>query len=106
MIKYQRIFNFADITIAGAGGSPAMMGVDFIPLTQISFESGSYQACASVTITPDTTAEPTESFTLTIASNQDNIVIGSPSVLTVSIVDDDGRFVCFIHIYADDFSRM
>ena len=69
-----------------------MMGVDFIPLTQISFESGNYQACAFVTILTDSNAEPTESFTLTIAPNQDNIAVGSPSVLTLSIVDDDGRF--------------
>ena len=85
---------FADITSAGADENPAMMGVDFIPLTEISFESGIYEACASVTIYSDSTTEPTESFTMTIAPNQENIAIGSPSVLTMSIVDDDGRFVC------------
>ena len=93
MNKYQNMFDFADITSAGAAENSAMIGVDFIPLTEISFESGNYQACASVTINQDATAEPTESFTLTIAPNQDNIAVGSPSVLTVSIVDDDGRFI-------------
>ena len=74
------------------------MGVDFFPLTRISFESGNYQACVSVVINPDANIEPTESFTLTIAPNQDNVAIGSPDVATLSIVDDDGRFV-LIHFF-------
>ena len=87
------MFNFADIISAGAGGNPAMMGGDFVPLRRISFDSGEYQACTQITIHQDTTAEPTESFTLTIASNEDNIAVRSPSVVTVSITDDDGRFM-------------
>ncbi|XP_072033452.1 uncharacterized protein [Amphiura filiformis] len=72
-----------------SSGVTAISGSDFSPVSQIVFNTEESEKCVPVNIISDSTEESTETFTLTIEPGQDNIIVGSPNVLTVSITDDD-----------------
>ena len=83
----------AEITTTG---TTAVSGVDFVPLTQISFESGEAEKCVSITILVDTNLEPAESFTMAITPGQNRISARSPNdVITVTIIDTNCKFHCW-----------
>ena len=76
--------------------------MDYTLLTQTStFQTGETRVCRSITIQEDTIAEVTETFTVTLTGN--SVVVSSDaSNATVSIEDNDGKFVhnsYIIYIY-------
>ena len=70
----------------------ANIGTDFIPPIVFHFDPGMAEACSAVTIIDDDTIEDTETFTMTINTGQDHVVVGSPNVVTVSIIDSTCKF--------------
>ncbi len=89
------------IDITSTSGT-AISGEDFTPLTQITFTDDQTRACANVQISANDDDnidddDFTESFTLSINTNQqDDVDIGTPDVTTIYITDDeheDGKLV-------------
>ena len=81
-------------------GVDAVSGVDFTPLTQVTFMSGTTEKCVDIPILINAESENTETFTLTIDAGQNHIIVGSPNVVTVSIIDSTCKFHCsFLFTY-------
>jgi len=83
--------SFADISGDIASGS-AVAGSDFIAAPNLFFAWSDGQGGtqnASIQIVDDTLAESSETFTITL-SEPAEILIGSPAVLTITILDNDG----------------
>ena len=55
----------------------------------MTFAAGATSAQVSVTVLGDTTAEPNETFTVTLSSPTGGLTLGSPSSATVTITNDD-----------------
>ncbi|XP_072024012.1 extracellular matrix organizing protein FRAS1-like [Amphiura filiformis] len=70
----------------------AYSGLDFLPVTNIVFDTES-EICVPVTIFDNDNIESAKTFTISIEPRQDNIVVGSPGVVTVTITDDDTAIV-------------
>ncbi|XP_072050947.1 uncharacterized protein [Amphiura filiformis] len=68
----------------------AYSGIDFLPLRNIIFDTES-EICVPVTIFDNDNIESAKTFTISIEPRQDNIVVGSPGVVTVTITDDDSE---------------
>ena len=56
----------------------------------VTFAAGATTATISLTIRGDRTAEPDETFVVTLSSPTGGLALGSPSQATVTIVNDDG----------------
>ena len=57
------------------------------------------EACSAVPIVSDDAIEDTETFTITIDAGQDHVVVGSPNVVTVSIIDSTCKFLLSIYTF-------
>ena len=63
-----------------------------LPMPMSTFQMGETRVCRNITIQEDTIAEVTETFTVTLTGN--SVVVSSDaSNATVSIEDNDGKFV-------------
>ena len=57
------------------------------------FQVGETRACRNIAIQEDTIVEGTETFTVTLTGNADVAVNNTAGTATVSIEDNDGKFV-------------
>jgi hypothetical protein len=83
--------NTVQYTLAGSGANPATGGgVDFVSTGgTLTFAVGQSSRTIVVSIIPDEINEPTETFTATLVNPTGGAVLGTPSVATVSITDND-----------------
>jgi hypothetical protein len=74
----------------GSSDGSATAGEDYTPISQtLTFDPGATTLTVTVAITDEWTVEPTETFTLTLASPT-NALLGLHPEVQVSIVNDDG----------------
>ena len=79
------------LTEISAASGTATLGTDFTALTQIVFNANDAEAYGDVALINNGDVESTETFTLTIVANQQDVAIGSTGTTTVSITDDDSK---------------
>ena len=73
---------------------PPAAGADYNPQPQtVTFGATASQACVNISIVDDTIVESTESFRV-IFSVPSDINMATPSMSTVTILDDDGKWYC------------